>query len=693
MSEHEKQNVQVVDPKLLVALKRFQGQEENDDDERRCLWMHNVHWNRATLLRLAAFLGSTSSRPVQELSLSTCEFDDDKALTLFCSFISNNAFPKTLEKLHLERCRMVRGQENGSYDFERRLLDSFHTNATIKVLSLFGSNSSSSSSLQGATGGAAVAALLTSPRRNSTLTTIDLGWSFHDVAFVKALREGILTAAASSDSSNSDGRGFTSCCCHLQSIGLHRSSGMDAETMFDKLQLGFTKTKATGQGTTTTTTSCLVNLCHCSFDRNDAATSTTTLIQLRHLLLTMPGLKDLDVANNWLDIAPHALLFQQQQQQQQPQPQTQMPPRRRRQQQQLLQLEKVNLTNCGIDHVRLARMAAAAIAAAPPAAAAGASVAIMPGDGGNDDDSSSSRRLGLLRELNLSCNKIHGRRGGESLACFLMSAAGSSSCKIETLILSGNAAFGAIGARALAPALMVNNNNHGCQWLQRLDLSSCRIQDGAISILASLTSSSKSSSSPDITTTAARPCCLLRALDLSDNRLPPDALVAVAEYLQHASSRHLQELHLSDNANLFKSFHTCSSSNKDPVGCSFFDALAHHKAMQILHLCNVGMNEVQTEQPLLSALLHNTVLLQVEHTMSSFRVQHVTMEYTRRNHLFANMNRTMMDAPCISIPYAFWPMALHVCSPRSKQEVTIGPTMAFCLVQKVMECSVFSSHG
>jgi hypothetical protein len=75
-------------------------------------------------------------------------------------------------------------------------------------------------------------------------------------------------------------------------------------------------------------------------------------------------------------------------------------------------VEKLNLSNCAIDHDSLDQMTAAAAAAADTAAAAAASI---PGDDGND--SSSYRRL---VELNLSRNKVHGRCGGTSLGCFLV---------------------------------------------------------------------------------------------------------------------------------------------------------------------------------------------------------------------------------------------------------------------------------
>jgi Leucine Rich repeat len=638
--DNEHQNAVIVDVKLLAAWKRFQRAAGDDEsaEGRRILWMHHVHFNRSTLLRLAAFLDTGRNGhccpPVQQLSLSTCRFDDAEAQQLFCNLLANNdTLPKTLKKLHLERCLGLD---------ERRLLDSFHHNTTIQVLSLFGS-SSSSTAIQGAAGGAMVAALLQS--QNAALTTMDLGWAFEDIDFVRALREGILAASEAAAEGTS---ATTTCCCHLHGIALHRSNCMEQGTstsFFDKLQLVFVKNKQnTGQETTTTT--CRVNLCH-SFDPN----ATATLTQLRRLLLTMPGLVDLNVTDNWLQIAPCAL-FQQQQQ----------VPR--------LQLQKLNLTNCAIDHNSLAQMAEAAAAAAAATAL---------------DESENNSSRSILLELNLSRNKIAGRRGGSSLGCFLMESrrrtAGSS--KLHTLILSGNGALGVIGARALAPALVGQHRT----FLQRLNLSSCRIQDGAIAILTVLTSST--------TTTTTGPCSpCLRSLDLSDNLLPATVLVAVAEYLQQASSRHLQELYLSKNFNLFKSCNTGDSStnNSNDTACSFFDALAKHPAMQILHVSNVGMNEQQTERPLLWALLHNTILLHVEHSMtsSSTRIRTITMEYMRRNHLFANMKRTM-DKP-IHIPCAVWPVALHVCSPRRavrQEEIIVGPTLAFCLVQKMMECSVF----
>jgi Leucine Rich repeat len=652
-----------LDDNMLVALKRFQ-RNDNDANDTGRLWMHNVNFNRATLLHLVAFFTTTGrtrkagrsnsishnrdccTAVIQQLNLSTCKFDDE-SLKLFCSFLSNNTFPGTLEQIHLERCLQTQNEE-------RCLLISLHTNTTIKILSFHGSNNSNSS-IQGEAGGAIMAALLL---QNSALTTIDLVWSFDDVAFIRALKEGIISAMKQRNTDD-DTSSFTS--CHLQSMALHRMNSPNNETLFDKLQLVFIKKKnnatITGQQdttvnkttttttiTSTTTITCL-NLCH-SFDPN----ATTTLKQLRKFLLTMPGLMDLNVTDNWLNVAPHTLLQGRMRQ----------------------QLQKLNLSNCNINHTILDQMSAAAAAVAAVAI-------VVPGsnDGGHDNNDNESTSAALV-ELNLSRNKIQGRRGGTSLGCFLLEsrAAAAGGVKLKTLILSSNI-LGSIGAQTLAPALI--GKNHA--YLQHLNLSSCRIQDGAIIILKTLTTRTTTANTMTTISPSGYGSGCLRSLDLSDNLLPPATLTAVSEYLKHSSSRHLQELYLSENNSLFKSFSSSSSSNDQ--GSSFFDAVANHKAMKILHVCNVGMNEQQTKRPLLSAMLYNTILLQVQHSMTTTSVQNVIMEYIRRNHLHAKMKATM-DQP-VNIPCALWPLALEVCS-----SLFIGPTIAFCLVQKMMESNVFS---
>jgi Leucine Rich repeat len=276
--------------------------------------------------------------------------------------------------------------------------------------------------------------------------------------------------------------------------------------------------------------------------------------------------------------------------------------------------------------------------------------------------------------LNLSCNCLRGHEGGESLARLLQYCE-----QLETLRVANNRGLGPEGARALAPALATH-----CR-LQNLDISVCEIKDsGASEILTSLFS----------TTTSRPSACCLKSLELGGNTLSATSLVCLADYLK-GPGRSLAELSLGINWNFFK-------ASNDDQRRSFFEALANHKMIYFLGLSACGHLHKDDEQSAKAAqaslsltLLQNTSLRRVQNIIECQQQNSTTAEYMRRNNLLSKMKSTMDNKPvddnCLP-PLALWPVALDASSPRlgDNQVILVAPTVAFCLIQKMMVSNVYS---
>jgi hypothetical protein len=144
----------------------------------------------------------------------------------------------------------------------------------------------------------------------------------------------------------------------------------------------------------------------------------------------------------------------------------------------------------------------------------------------------------------------------------------------------------------------------------------------------------------------------LNELCLKNTGLQASILVALVQFLASPTGRCMEELGLSYNKDLFR-----ATNNVPLADTAFFDEISNHQHMRFLYVRGSEMGD-STNKAFTSCMLKNATLVRA---CSSDIIINACL---RRNRLLRDSTKTM-ENPC-TVPWAAWPMALAVGSPRPR---------------------------